>query len=100
MVAKRGDRSLLDEVRAIVADVLVVAPERVGPDTAIVEELGAESIDFLDLIFRLEQSLGVRIPVERWDAYVRGNLATADVAAGITPTFIAGFAEATLSKRE
>ena len=53
----------LDElVREIVAEVLVIPADRVVPGSALIRALGAESIDFMDLVFRLEDALDTRIP--------------------------------------
>jgi len=55
-----------DEVYAKVKDVLVdalgVDEEDVKPDAKLRDDLGAESIDFLDIVFRLEKAFGIKIP--------------------------------------
>jgi acyl carrier protein len=51
-------------VRPIVADALDQPLERVTPDASLVDDLGAESIDFLDIVFRLESAFGIKIPEE------------------------------------
>lgn len=55
-----------DEIYAKVKDVLVdalgVDEEDVTPDAVIRDDLGAESIDFLDIMFRLEKAFGIKIP--------------------------------------
>jgi acyl carrier protein len=79
-----------------VSEVLVVDPDLVAPDTLLVTELGAESIDFLDLIFRLEEWLEVRISIERWDAHLKSQGPPQHLAMTITPEFIAAFAEEVL----
>lgn len=50
---------LLEKVRACVAKTLRIELERVGADASLVDELGAESIDFMELRFYLEDDLGV-----------------------------------------
>lgn len=50
---------LLDKVRACVAKTLRIEPERVGADASLIDDLGAESIDFMELRFYLEDDLGV-----------------------------------------
>jgi acyl carrier protein len=54
-----------DEVYAKVRDVLVdamaVDEEDVTPEASLTRDLGAESIDFLDIVFRLEQAFGFKI---------------------------------------
>jgi acyl carrier protein len=55
-----------DEIYAKVKDVLVdalgVDDEDVTPNAVIRDDLGAESIDFLDIMFRLEKAFGIKIP--------------------------------------
>jgi acyl carrier protein len=61
VLATRHDE-LLQTVRACVADVLAVDPAKVEPASSLITDLGAESLDFLDLVFRLETEYGVKIP--------------------------------------
>ena len=44
----------LATVRALVADCLALDPGSVAPESRLVSDLGADSLDFLDLLFRLE----------------------------------------------
>jgi acyl carrier protein len=49
-------------VRACIADVLALDPSKVTPEASLIADLGAESLDFLDLVFRLETEYKVKIP--------------------------------------
>lgn len=55
-----------DEIFALVQSTLVdalgVDVDEVTDDATLTEDLGAESIDFLDIVFRLEKSFGIKIP--------------------------------------
>ncbi len=55
-----------DEIRekviATVAEALDHRPEEVGLHSSLIDDLGAESIDFLDIAFRLESAFGIEIP--------------------------------------
>lgn len=55
-----------DEIYKKVQDVMVEAlgvdEEDVTPDATLRGDLGAESIDFLDIVFRLEKAFGIKIP--------------------------------------
>jgi acyl carrier protein len=51
-------------VRRIVAEALDRPEEQVRPSSSLIDDLGAESIDFLDLLFRLESAFGIKIPEE------------------------------------
>jgi acyl carrier protein len=50
------------KVQAVLVDALGVDEEEVKPESVIRDDLGAESIDFLDIMFRLEKSFNIKIP--------------------------------------
>jgi acyl carrier protein len=49
-------------VAEIVADALARSPDEVRLQSRLIADLGAESIDFLDIVFRLEKSFDIKIP--------------------------------------
>jgi len=55
------DPQLLETVRQLVAEVLGAEPDEVTPDSLFDADLGGESIDLLDLGFRCERELKVRV---------------------------------------
>ncbi len=63
------------KVRQIVADVLVIDEEEVSLNSRLIADLGAESIDFLDLVFQLEKEFKIKIPRGQLEKNARGNLA-------------------------
>jgi acyl carrier protein len=52
---------VLAKVREVLIDALGVDEEEVTPEAKLVADLGAESIDFLDIVFRLEKAFGIKI---------------------------------------
>lgn len=52
---------VLAKVRDVLIDALGVDEEEVTPEARLVADLGAESIDFLDIVFRLEKAFGIKI---------------------------------------
>jgi acyl carrier protein len=52
---------IFDKVRDVLVDALAVDEDEVKPTSTLTKELGAESIDFLDIVFKLEQSFGFKI---------------------------------------
>lgn len=54
-----------DEINARVAGILVqalgVSPSEISPETSLAGDLEAESIDFLDIVFRLEKEFGIEV---------------------------------------
>ncbi len=55
---------IFQKVQAALVDALGVDEDEVTPDATMVGDLGAESIDFLDIVFRLEKAFGIKIPRE------------------------------------
>ncbi len=55
---------IFQEVQEILVDALGVDSEEVATGATLMGDLGAESIDFLDIVFRLEKAFGVKIPRE------------------------------------
>ena len=53
---------IFKKVQAVLVDALGVDEEEVTEDAVIKDDLGAESIDFLDIMFRLEKAFGIKIP--------------------------------------
>jgi acyl carrier protein len=62
------------KVAAIIGDSLGRDPEDIAPDNALIDDLGAESIDFLDIVYRLERSFHVKIPRGQIEEQARGGL--------------------------
>ena len=53
---------LFKKIRTALVDALGVDEDEVTPEATLVGDLGAESIDFLDIVFRLEREFGIKIP--------------------------------------
>ncbi len=67
---------LYDKVRACMAQVLAIDAAKIVPGASLIEDLGAESLDFLDLVFRLETEYGIKIPRDGILLTAREGLAT------------------------
>lgn len=65
--------TVVNAVDAAMVDALGVEPEEVTPDATLLGDLGAESIDLLDILFRLERSLGVKVTAGDLAAHVQGG---------------------------
>ncbi len=53
---------VLEKVTTALVDALGVDDDEVTAEATMVGDLGAESIDFLDIVFRLEKAFGIEIP--------------------------------------
>ena len=54
----------IDKVKDIVAKQLSVKPEEIKNDSNIAEELGADSLDLVEILMSLEDEFGISIPDE------------------------------------
>jgi len=84
---------LLEPVRVIISEVLLVPRDSVRAESTLMDELGAESIDFLDMIFRIEDVIGKRIPTSRWYEFLEERFHGADLTRAITTAVVVEFAE-------
>ena len=55
---------IFQEVQEVLVDALGVDDDEVANDATLMGDLGAESIDFLDIVFRLEKAFGIKIARE------------------------------------
>ena len=55
---------IADKVKSIVVDQLGVAEDQVTPEAKFVEDLGADSLDQVELVMALEEAFGADIPDE------------------------------------
>ena len=53
---------MLDKVREIIVEQLGVEPDQVKPESNFVDDLGADSLDTVELIMSFEEEFGVEIP--------------------------------------
>ena len=53
-----------ERVREIIVNELGVEPEKVTPEASFVEDLGADSLDTVELVMAFEEEFGIEIPDE------------------------------------
>lgn len=68
---------MLEKIQSMLADALDLPIEKVTPDAKIVDDLGADSLDVVELLSQLEDEFGIIIP----DDEVENLVTVADVAA-------------------
>src|ERR1700682_4779099 len=57
-----SQEEIYQKVSATLVDALNVDHDEITPKSTLQGDLGAESIDFLDIVFRLEREFGIKIP--------------------------------------
>jgi acyl carrier protein len=81
-VTKEEVLAIFPKVAATMADALGCDVERVKADAFLIDDLGAESIDFLDIVFRLERTFKVKIPRGKIVEEARGDLSESEFDKG------------------
>ena len=68
-----------EKLKNVIAEVLNVDPDEISLDSTFVDDLGADSLDVVELLSQLEDEYGITIP----DEEVEGLVTVADVAAEV-----------------
>jgi len=77
-VSKEEIMQVFPKVAATMADALGCDIEDIKLDVSLIEGLDAESIDFLDMVFRLERAFKIKIPRGKIIDNARGELSEAE----------------------
>ena len=62
-----AEKSIEEKVKDIIVEQLGVNPEQVTPQASFIEDLGADSLDIVELVMALEEEFGIDIPDEDAD---------------------------------
>lgn len=81
-VTQLSNAEIEEAVRKIVAEALGRKLDEVKLDSVLMEELGAESLDFLDIVFRLERDFSIEITRGEMEKVSRGDMAQEEFAPG------------------
>lgn len=68
------EQEISAQLTPLLVEVLGITPERVRPESVLVTDLGAESIDLLDLSFRIEERFKVRIEANELEREARQRI--------------------------
>ena len=72
--------SVEERVRVAVAEGLALSPDEVALDHYLTDDLGAESLDYLDVVFRLEEAFGIQITRGEMESAARGDMSDEEFA--------------------
>jgi acyl carrier protein len=70
--------STFDKVADIIADTSEIPREDIKPDSHTIDNLGIDSLDFLDIVFAVDKEFGIKIPLEAWTQEVNDGKASTE----------------------
>ncbi|MEC9331958.1 MAG: acyl carrier protein [Verrucomicrobiota bacterium] len=59
-----SDKSIADRIKDIIVEQLGVNEDQIKPEAKFIEDLGADSLDIVELVMALEEEFGTEIPDE------------------------------------
>ena len=70
--------STFETVAGIIAETCDIPREKITPDSHAINDLGIDSLDFLDIAFAIDKAFGIKLPIERWTQEVNDGEATTE----------------------
>jgi acyl carrier protein len=70
--------STYDTVVNIIAETCDIPRENIKPESHAINDLGIDSLDFLDVAFAIDKTFGIKMPIEQWTQEVTDGKATTE----------------------
>jgi acyl carrier protein len=70
--------STFDTVAGIIAETCDIPRESITPGSHAINDLGIDSLDFLDVAFAIDKAFGIKMPLEQWTAEVNEGKVSSD----------------------
>jgi acyl carrier protein len=67
-----------DQVANIIAETCDIPRDTITPDSHAIDDLGIDSLDFLDIAFAIDKAFGIKLPLEKWTQEVNDGKATTE----------------------
>ncbi len=78
--AQQVEKDVVQTVREVIAEALAREVSEIQPEHNLMEDLGAESLDFLDIVFKLERAFGIQITRGEMERAARGDMSDEEFA--------------------
>jgi len=70
--------STFETVAGIIAETCDLERDSITPDSHAINDLGIDSLDFLDVAFAIDKAFGIKMPLEQWTQDVNEGRASSD----------------------
>jgi acyl carrier protein len=70
--------STFETVAGIISETCDIPREKIKPESHAINDLGIDSLDFLDVAFAIDKAFGIKMPLEQWTQEVNEGKVTSD----------------------
>jgi acyl carrier protein len=70
--------STFDQIATIIAETCDIPRDTITPESHAIDDLGIDSLDFLDIAFAIDKAFGIKMPLEQWTQEVNDGKATTE----------------------
>ena len=70
--------STFETVADIISEICDIPREKISPESHVIDDLGIDSLDFLDVAFTIDQAFGIKMPLEKWVQEINDGKATTE----------------------
>ena len=70
--------STFETVADIISEICDIPRENISPESHVIDDLGIDSLDFLDVAFTIDQAFGIKMPLEKWVQEINDGKATTE----------------------
>jgi acyl carrier protein len=70
--------STFETVANIISETCDIPREKITPESHVLDDLGIDSLDFLDVTFAIDKAFGIKLPLEQWTAEVNEGKASTE----------------------
>ncbi len=67
-----------DKVAKIIAETSEIDRDTITPESNTIDDLGIDSLDFLDIVFAIDKEFGIKVPLEKWTQNVNDGKVPGD----------------------
>ena len=70
--------STFDQIANIIAETCDIPRDTIKPESHAIDDLGIDSLDFLDIAFAIDKAFGIKMPLEKWTQEVNDGKVTTE----------------------
>jgi acyl carrier protein len=70
--------STFETVADTISEICDIPRENISPESHVIDDLGIDSLDFLDVAFAIDQAFDIKMPLEKWVQDINDGKATTE----------------------